>query len=203
LRDELLGPRRVDLDVEIDVPFLGRFDCARLRRGSAQPRLCGSIVVIAGRWAAARCERRWRFFVDGRRRRAARATIRFTLGAFGEPLLEHFLALAPECRRGIPEAAERSGEIALVSAVFDFANDALPILLVCVVALDRRFELEPDRRVADLLATKRPQTPVDVLTQDQRLDALDPDEILFVERAQPFNPRLEFVDQLGDLGPST
>ena len=71
---------------------------------------------------------------------AAGAPEPVALGLLGDGLLEHLLASPRETGDGVvAETLRGAPEIALVRALLDFAHDALPILLVRVVALDRAF----------------------------------------------------------------
>jgi hypothetical protein len=86
----------------------------------------------------------------------------------------------------------RLDKVALVSAVLDLAADALPILLERVVALNDRLQLEALGGVPDLFAP-HVNSPIDILAGDLRLDPLDAHEVLLVERAQAFEPKLELL----------
>jgi hypothetical protein len=68
----------------------------------------------------------------------------------------------------VAETLRGSPEIALVGALLDLAHDALPILLVRVVALHRGFELEAQARVANLFASQGPEAAIDVFARRQR-----------------------------------
>jgi hypothetical protein len=113
-----------------------------------------------------------------------RASKRVALGFLFNAFFEHLLAALCEGRhRVVAEALSGAPEVALVRARFDLAHDALPILLVRVVALDRGFELEPQAGVSYLFAPKGPQPPIDVLAHRQGLEALDAHEVLLVKGA--------------------
>jgi hypothetical protein len=73
--------------------------------------------------------------------------------------------------------------VPFISAVFNLATDALPVLLKGVVALDDRLQLEALGGVADLLAAQHVDAPIHVLARDAGLDLLDAEEVLLVERA--------------------
>jgi hypothetical protein len=134
-----------------------------------------------------------------RLRRAERAG-RFALGLLGQPFLEHPLPpLADRGQRDFSEALRRPPEIAMVRPILDLPADTLPVLLEGVVPLDRRLQLEPHRRVADLFAPQNPEAAVDVLTEDQRLDPFDPHEILLVHGSEALDLVFELVDQHLDL----
>jgi hypothetical protein len=96
--------------------------------------------------------------------------------------------------------------MASVGAVLDLTADALPVHLERVVALDDRLQLEALARVPDLLAPQDVDAAVDVFARDARLDLLEAQKILLVERAQPFEANLELfqrdVELLGRHGAS-
>jgi hypothetical protein len=81
-----------------------------------------------------------------------------------------------------------------IGAVLDLAQDAHPILLEGVVALDDRLQLEAFGRIADLRAPKDVDSAVDVLLCDTGWDLFDPHEVLLVERAQALDLHLQFID---------
>ena len=95
-----------------------------------------------------------------------------------------------------PKRCRGAPEIALVSAVLHLADDARPVLLVGVVALDRGLQLEPHAGVANLLSSQNPQSAVDVLAHDERLEPLDAHEVLLVHRTQPLHAGLQLLDEL-------
>jgi hypothetical protein len=86
-----------------------------------------------------------------------------------------------------------------VRAVLDLAKDPLPVCLVGVVPLKEHLEAEALGRVAHLLLAESVDPPVDVLPRHERLELLEPHEILLVQRAQPVDGHLEVTDQLLDL----
>lgn len=79
-------------------------------------------------------------------------------------------------------------------AKLDLAQNAMPILLICVVALDDSLQLEALGRISDLLAPEHPDAPVHIFPRDRRLHLFDTDEVLLVQRAQPLKALLEFID---------
>jgi hypothetical protein len=99
----------------------------------------------------------------------------------------------------VAETLRGSPEIALVGALLDLAHDALPILLVRVVALHRGFELEAQARVANLFASQGPEAAIDVFARRQRLEPLDAHEVLLVERAQSLDAVLELSNEPPDF----
>jgi hypothetical protein len=130
----------------------------------------------------------------------AGATQLLALGLLGDGRFEHLLA--SPCETGDGVVAETLGgppEIALVSALLDFAHDALPILLVRVVALDRGFELEAQAGVANLFASQGPEAPVDVFASRQRLETFDAHEVLFIEGTQSLDAVLELSNEPPDF----
>jgi hypothetical protein len=84
--------------------------------------------------------------------------------------------------------------MASIRPVLDLAHDAHPVLLEGIVALDNRLQLESPRRVADLLAAQRVKSSIDVLLGSVGRYLLDPEKVLFVERAQALDPRLQFFE---------
>jgi hypothetical protein len=87
--------------------------------------------------------------------------------------------------------------MSLVSAVLDFATDALPVLLKRIVALNQRLQFEALRGVSHLLAAKQVDAAVHVFARDRGLDLFDAHEVLFVERAQPLEPCFQLLE--GDI----
>jgi hypothetical protein len=121
----------------------------------------------------------------------------------GSTLLPETLSVPlRKLRRGFGITELRFGlqHVALVRALFDLAADANPVRLIRVVPLQDHVEAEPQRRVANLLATNLLDAPVDVLARDVRLHLLDAHEVLLVERPQAIHARLELVDLFFDLG---
>jgi hypothetical protein len=100
----------------------------------------------------------------------------------------------------VSEALFCSQDVALVGARLDFADIALPVLLVGVVPLVDRVELEAHRRVADLGASQDPETAIDVFSQDGGLDFFDAHEVLFVQCTQSFHALFQLVESLLELG---
>lgn|GEM_PF-1344171 len=74
----------------------------------------------------------------------------------------------------------------------DLAKNAMPMLLVGVVALDDGLKLEAFGGVANFFFSQRPDAAIDILARDGRLDFLDANEILLVQRAQALEPHFEF-----------
>ena len=60
-------------------------------------------------------------------------------------------------------------------------------------------EAKPKRGVSDLLTAQGLEATLHVFPRDVGLDLFDPHEILFVERAQAIEARLELFDVLFDL----
>jgi hypothetical protein len=109
-------------------------------------------------------------------------------------------AAARGCRqRDVTEAALGAGDVTMIRAVLDLATDAQPVLLEGVVALDDVLELETLGRVADLRLAQRIDAAIDVLTRNGRLELLDADEILLVQRAKTFESRLELIQSNVDV----
>lgn len=97
--------------------------------------------------------------------------------------------------RGIAaQAAFCAQHLTLVGTVLNLAADPAPVLLEGVVALDQGLQFEAARRVSDLDLAQRPEAPVHVLARDLRLDLLDAQKILLIQRTQPVEAVLEFVD---------
>jgi len=71
--------------------------------------------------------------------------------------------------------------VTLVRPVFDLAHYPLPILLKCVVTLNRRLQFEALGGVADFLVPKCIDPPFDVLVHDGWWDLLESHEVLLVE----------------------
>jgi hypothetical protein len=132
--------------------------------------------------------------------RARASESRIALGLLFEPFFVHLLATTREARHDVlAESLGGAPEIALVGAGLDLANDALPVLLVRVVPLNRRFELEAQPRVANLFSPERPQAPIDVFAHRQRFEPLDAHEILFVEGTQSLDAIFEVSDEPPDF----
>src|SRR5262249_4656386 len=102
-------------------------------------------------------------------------------------------------RLALADALGGADHVTPIRAVFNLARDTLPVLLERVETLHQHLELEAQTGVADLFAAQGPDTSVDVLARDQRLDLLDAEEVLLVERAQPFDARLELFQLPLDL----
>jgi hypothetical protein len=100
----------------------------------------------------------------------------------------------------LPAVLLRFEQMALVRAVLDLAADALPILLEGVVALDDGLQLEAFGGVPDLLAPEHVDATIHVLARDLRLDLFEPHEVLLVERAQTFEPKLQLFQRYIELG---
>jgi hypothetical protein len=112
-----------------------------------------------------------------------------------------FLAPVPEpraapgrCReRHVTKAVLRADDVAVIRTVLDFAAGSQPILLKGVVALDDVLQLETLGGVTDLRLAQGVNAAVDVLPRDRRLELLDADKVLLVERAQSLEPRFELL----------
>jgi|SRR5580704_12219692 hypothetical protein len=102
-------------------------------------------------------------------------------------------------RSGIAEAALGAEDVTLVGAGFDLAEDPLPVRLIRVVALKDHLEAEPHRGVPEMLLPEHVDLPVDVLPRHRGFELLEAHEVLFVERAQPVDGRLELAHQYLDL----
>jgi hypothetical protein len=102
-------------------------------------------------------------------------------------------------QRDLTEAALGASDVAMVGAVLDLAANAQPVLLEGVVALDDVLELEALGGVADLRLAQRIDAAIDVLARNRRLELLDADEILFVQRTKTFETRLELVQSNVDV----
>jgi hypothetical protein len=89
--------------------------------------------------------------------------------------------------------------VPLVGAVLDLAEDALPVGLVGVVALEQHLEAKALRSVTHLLLPERVDAPVHVLARYEGLQLLEAHEVLLVEGPQPVDGDLEVTDVLLDL----
>ncbi len=84
--------------------------------------------------------------------------------------------------------------MAVKCSKLDLAKNAMPMLLVGVVALNNGLKLEALGGVSNFFFSQRPDAAIDIFSCDGRFDFLDPNEILLVQRAQPLKPHFEFFD---------
>lgn len=105
------------------------------------------------------------------------------------------VAFSALCRQQIRAGYQRGlTNMAVKCTQLDLAKNAMPVLLVGVVALDNGLKLEAFGGIANFLFSQRPDAAIDILACDGRLDFLDANEILLVQRAQALEPHFEFFD---------
>lgn len=82
-----------------------------------------------------------------------------------------------------------------IRAGFDLAHTSLPVLLIGVVALTDRIELEAHRRISDLCSAQNPEASFDVLAQYGRLDFFDAHEVLLEQGTETLDALFEFFER--------
>jgi hypothetical protein len=92
-----------------------------------------------------------------------------------------------------------SHEIAFERPLFDPSRDPLPVRDVGRVLLDERLESKSRGGVPQLDLPQMLEATLDVLPLHLRFHLFDSHEILLVQRAQPIEARVEFVEKDLDL----